>query len=44
MTLCVTDLSFRYGSRQILDRVSFTQQEGRILALLGPNGTGKTTL
>lgn len=44
MTLVVKDLSFRYGKNLILNQVGFTQEEGRVLALLGPNGTGKTTL
>ncbi len=44
MALHVTDISFRYGTNLILDKISFEQKTGRILALLGPNGTGKTTL
>jgi iron complex transport system ATP-binding protein len=44
MSLCVENLSFCYGRRKILDKVSFEQKSGKILALLGPNGTGKTTL
>lgn len=40
----VENLSFRYGSQLILDRISFQLEKGKILALLGPNGTGKTTL
>ena len=40
----VENLSFRYGSHLILDRISFQLEKGKILALLGPNGTGKTTL
>jgi len=33
-----------YGSRSVVERVSFTLEEGEFLCLLGPNGVGKTTL
>lgn len=33
----------RFGNRAVLDGVSFTAGEGRSLAILGPNGRGKTT-
>ena len=38
------EVSFRYGSEQILDSVSMKVQRGDFLALLGPNGSGKSTL
>lgn len=38
------NISFRYGKRLILDKVSFQLDKGKMLALLGSNGTGKTTL
>jgi ABC-2 type transport system ATP-binding protein len=40
----VRDLSFRYGAKQALDKVSFALPEGTFCALLGPNGAGKSTL
>ena len=40
----VSDLSFAYGSRQILRDVTFSVNKGDFLALLGPNGVGKSTL
>lgn len=33
-----------YGEAQVLQNISFSLQEGEALALLGRNGTGKTTL
>ncbi len=45
MGLAVEDLSFGYPKRSnILDGVSFSIDKGDVLCLLGPNGTGKTTL
>ena len=42
--LQVTDLSAGYGEAVVLNGVSFSLAEGETLALLGRNGTGKTTL
>lgn len=36
-------LTKRYGRMVALDDVSFTIEEGHIVGLLGPNGSGKTT-
>jgi molybdopterin-binding protein len=33
-----------YGDKTVLENVSLEVQEGEILALLGPNGSGKTTI
>jgi ABC-type multidrug transport system ATPase subunit len=44
MTLTVTHLSARRGTRQVLTDVSFTARRGEILGVIGPNGAGKTTL
>lgn len=38
------DLSVRYGERQALKNVSFAVEEGSFVAILGPNGSGKTSL
>jgi ABC-2 type transport system ATP-binding protein len=37
------NLTKRYGGQAALDGVSFTVQPGRIVGLIGPNGSGKTT-
>ena len=39
----VTDLTHYYGKRKIYDHLSFDVPKGKILGLLGKNGTGKTT-
>ena len=44
MSLTVSDLSFSYGSRTILDDISFEVAPGAFCALLGPNGSGKSTM
>ena len=45
MKLSVERLSFSYGGgRAVLDDVSFSADEGRLLSVLGPNGVGKSTL
>ncbi len=42
--LKIDDLSAGYGEAVVLHDVSFALEEGQTLALLGRNGTGKTTL
>ena len=42
--LLVTDLTHRYGDRVALDRVSLDIVPSSFVALLGPNGGGKSTL
>ena len=44
MKLSVKDLSFSYGGRKVLDRISFDVEDNSIVSILGPNGAGKTTL
>lgn len=38
------DLTFHYHDERVLDRVSFSIDEGEYLGIFGPNGSGKTTL
>ncbi len=42
--LRVENVSVQYGLRLILDQISFSVQPGTIFGVIGPNGTGKTTL
>lgn len=42
--LRVSNVSYAYGQKQALDRVSFEVEAGAFCALLGPNGAGKSTL
>ncbi|MGE4265134.1 MAG: ABC transporter ATP-binding protein [Desulfovibrio sp.] len=44
MILNVAGLRFSYGSRAVLRDVDLTVAPGEILAVLGPNGVGKSTL
>src|SRR5690606_31567432 len=37
------DLVKKYGSRIVVNNVSFHVKQGEIVGLLGPNGAGKTT-
>jgi len=40
----VKDLRFRYDENWVLDGLSFEVREGEILGIIGPNGSGKTTI
>jgi iron complex transport system ATP-binding protein len=44
MILEVNGTSFAYNSRSVLQDINFEVSKGEILAILGPNGVGKTTL
>jgi ABC-2 type transport system ATP-binding protein len=39
----VRDLTKRFGTRTVVDRVSMEVRRGEIVGFLGPNGSGKTT-
>lgn len=43
VTIRTKDLVKRYGSRTVVNHVSFEVKQGEIVGLLGPNGAGKTT-
>lgn len=38
------NVSFSYGSKKVLDDVSFKVEKGKTIALVGPSGGGKSTL
>jgi iron complex transport system ATP-binding protein len=44
MILSVQGIRFHYPGRPVLEEASFAVEKGEVLAVLGPNGTGKTTL
>jgi len=43
MVIKTHDLSFRFGSQQVVNSLSLQVPEGSIFGFLGPNGAGKTT-
>ncbi|ACO04663.1 MAG TPA: metal ABC transporter ATP-binding protein [Persephonella sp.] len=40
----VNDLSVRINERTIIENITFSVEKGEIIAIVGPNGGGKTTL
>ena len=44
MTLSVTDLTVRFGAKTAVDAVSLSVPTGEVFALLGPSGSGKSSL
>ncbi len=40
----ITDVSFAYNRNPVLEHINLTVGQGEFLAVLGPNGGGKTTL
>jgi lipopolysaccharide export system ATP-binding protein len=43
ITIRTEELVKKYGSRVVVNHVSFNVKQGEIVGLLGPNGAGKTT-
>jgi ABC-type multidrug transport system fused ATPase/permease subunit len=41
--LCFEDVSFSYGNKNVLNKVSITIKRGQKIALMGMSGAGKTT-
>lgn len=44
MRIQVDGLGFSYGRQRVLGGISFAADEGQLIAVLGPNGVGKSTL
>src|SRR5580658_6729729 len=44
ITLTATDLTVGYGTSTVLHQLALNVDSGEIVAILGPNGVGKTTL
>lgn len=44
MVLSISGLNFNYGKKVILKDLNFNLNQGQTLAILGPNGIGKSTL
>lgn len=42
--IAVSNLTCRYDSRTVVDRISFSVREGEFFIIIGPNGSGKSTL
>ncbi|WP_304223222.1 ABC transporter ATP-binding protein [Gracilinema caldarium] len=40
----IKNLSFSYGAKRVLDKLSFSVSPGELVCVLGPNGVGKSTL
>ena len=44
MLLSIRNLTYRAGTKTLLDDISFEVQTGEYLTIIGPNGAGKSTL
>jgi len=42
--LTVNELKFMYRNKNVLKEIGFSIEQGQVVAVLGPNGVGKTTL
>lgn len=44
VVISVKDLSYTYRKKPVFSGISFEAKEGEVLGLVGPNGSGKTTM
>ena len=42
--LAISELTKNFGGLRAVDNVSFAVEKGEIFGLIGPNGSGKTTI
>jgi ABC-2 type transport system ATP-binding protein len=42
--LTINNLTKKFGNKTVVDQVSFSVKPGEIFSLIGPNGSGKTTI
>ena len=42
--LTLSDISFSYGKRTVLDGISYEFEKGKMYCITGKSGAGKTTL
>ena len=40
----IRNLSKRFGNQQVLDKINLKIEKGKVIAVIGPSGTGKSTL
>lgn len=44
MKLVIKGICFSYGSRRVLDDITFEAADGEVTSIVGPNGSGKSTM
>ena len=42
--LKIDSIDFYYGTKKVLEKISFDADDGDIIGIIGPNGSGKTTM
>jgi iron complex transport system ATP-binding protein len=42
--ISLSDVSVHYGDQPIVQNISFDIRQGKVMVLIGPNGSGKTTI
>ena len=40
----IRNLSKRFGNQRVLDKINLKIEKGKVFAVIGPSGTGKSTL